>query len=128
MKRIAHLYISNNEIFSLESLRSSQFFQKQKQELVLDIRNNLISTIPYWMFDIQHSSQLFLSGNPIKYSCDQAPQYRQFLEAHKLEAKAEDCPSEAGSSHLLEVVIAGEILLLVALGNILYILYSGDGL
>ena len=120
MKRIAHLYISNNEIFSLESLRSSQFFQKQKKELVLDIQNNLISTIPDWMFDIQHSSRLFLSGNPIKYSCDEAPQYRQFLEAHRLEATGEDCPSEAASSHLLEVIIAGEILLLIALSNILY--------
>ena len=85
MKKISYLNIANNQISSLEMFRSSQFFPTEysansSDNIKLDIRNNQIRTIPYWILAQKPRYTLLLSGNPIECSCDEAPQYRSFWE------------------------------------------------
>ena len=94
MKKISYLNISNNKISSLEMFRSSQFFPTSYSSnssdhifLVLDVRNNEIKTIPYWILAIQPRYTLLLSGNPIKCSCEEATQYSSFWEVSSTRIK-----------------------------------------
>ena len=82
MSSVSYLNISHNEISSLEDFKYSQFFlsSKDKPRLTLDVRDNHIQTIPDWLFTMEFTTELFISGNPIQCSCIKAHQYRAFLE------------------------------------------------
>ena len=85
MKNIMRLNISNNKISTFEIFRSSQFFPASHSahqlldEFVLDVRNNHIEKNPYWILALEKIRyKLLLSGNPIKCSCEETPQYMSF--------------------------------------------------
>ena len=88
LEKIYYLDISNNQISNLDNFKESGFFLPTKRrsqpgyniamdDFVLDLQNNEIKKIPYWILALEHKFDLLLAGNPINCTCDEAPQYRR---------------------------------------------------
>jgi len=123
---IFHLNISNNKISTLEIFRPSQFFPapysatQPLEQFVLDVRNNKIETVPYWILVLKLRYTLLLSGNPIKCSCEETPQYMSFWEIVGEEGpECEVCQPSMRKTNL-QILIVVEILALVGLGAMFY--------
>merc|ERR1712150_148632 len=80
-----------------------------------------IQKIPYWILALEKlRCKLLLSGNTIKCSCEEAPQYMSFWEIVGAQEgpKCDVCPPQRNS--ILKILIVMEILALVGLGAMFY--------